>query len=160
MKEAPQGSNPEPSSPGDSTLETTTNSVPDDRFLSGAYSRILRTSIALSITATLIASFFSRLSGMGLGTGSLVACLNLVWLHQGAEMLVRRMLPAAVMPSKFWLFLSFPARYLMVIGAAYVILKSHPGMRLGFIIGLVVPVIAMMCEAGYEAFSSGNKDQP
>jgi hypothetical protein len=97
---------------------------------------------------------------MGLATGSLVACLSLVFLHQGAEMLVRRMLPAGGKPSKFWLFLSFPARYLMVIGVAYVILKSYPGMRLGFMIGLVMPVISMMCEAGYEAFSSGSKDQP
>ena len=69
MKETPQGSNPEPSSPGDSTLETITNSVPDDPFLSGAYSRILRTSIALSITATLIASFFGRFERHGISDG-------------------------------------------------------------------------------------------
>jgi len=80
-----------------------------------------------------------------------IACLSFMWLHQGAEMLVRRMLPAAAKASKLWILLSFPARYLAVIGLSYVILKSYPGMRVGFIIGLVLPVLAMMCEAAYEA---------
>jgi hypothetical protein len=133
--------------------------VPDDPFLSGAYRRILRTTIALSIIATIGSVLVSWRSSAGVAAGSLIACLSFVWLHQGAEMLVRRMLPAAGTPSKFWLLLSFPARYLLIIGAAYVILKSYPGMRVGFIVGLVLPVLAMMCEAGFEAFSNSSKDQ-
>ncbi len=133
--------------------------VADDPFLSGAYRRILRITIALSIAGTIVATLISWRSGMGVAAGSLIACLSFVWLHQGAEMLVRRMLPGSGIPSKFWLLLSFPARYFVVIAAAYVILKSYPGMRVGFIVGLVLPVMAMMCEAVYEAFSSGNKVQ-
>jgi hypothetical protein len=128
--------------------------VAEDPFLSGAYRRILRTTIALSVAATIAAMLISWQSGLGLAAGSFIACLSFVWLHQGAEILVRRMLPGSGIPSKFWLLLSFPARYFVVIAAAYVILKSYPGMRVGFIVGLVLPVLAMMCEAAYEAFSN------
>jgi hypothetical protein len=130
--------------------------VPDEPFLSGAYRRILHTAIALSIAATLAAALINWRSAAGLAAGSLIGCLNFVWLHQGAEMLVRRMLPGPEIPSKFWLLLSFSARYSVVLAAAYVILKSHPGMRVGFIVGLVLPVVAMMCEAAYEAFSNSS----
>ena len=63
------------------------------------------------------------------------------------------------MPSRFWIIQSFPVRYFVVIAAAYVILKSYPGMRVGFIVGLVLPILAMMCEAGYEALFSTKKSQ-
>ena len=128
--------------------------VPDDPFLSGAYHRILRTTIILSVASAVIATAFNRRTGAGLAIGSFLACLSFMWLHQCAEMLVRRMLPADGTSSKFWILLSFPTRYFVIIAAAYVILKSYPGMRMGFVVGLVMPVLAMMCEAWYEAFSN------
>jgi ATP synthase I chain len=131
--------------------------VPDDPFLSGAYRRILRTSIVLSVTASIAAAVMNRQTGLGIAVGSSIACLNFVWLHQGVDVLVRRMLPVPGRPSRFWVLQSFPVRYFVVIAAAYVILKSYPGMRVGFIVGLALPVLAMMCEAAFEAFSSINK---
>ncbi len=133
--------------------------VPDDPFLSGAYRRILRTSIVLSVVASIVATIMNRQAGIGVAVGSLIACLNFVWLHQGADLLIRRMLPGFESPSRFWIIQSFPVRYFVVIAAAYVILKSYPGMRVGFIVGLVLPILAMMCEGAYEAFFSTKKSQ-
>ena len=133
--------------------------TPDDPFLSGAYRRILRTSIVLSVAASIAATFMKRQAGIGVAVGSLIACLNFVWLHQGADLLVRRMLPGSGNPSRFWIIQSFPVRYFVVLAAAYVILKSYQGMRLGFIVGLVLPILAMMCEAIYEALFSTKKSQ-
>jgi hypothetical protein len=135
----------------------TPHTVPDDPFLSAAYSRILRTSIVLSVAASAAAAVMHRQAGLGVAVGSSIACLNFVWLHQGVDVLVRRMLPTPEKPSRFWVLQSFPVRYFAVIVVAYVILKGYQGMRVGFIVGLALPVLAMMCEAAYEAFSSISK---
>jgi hypothetical protein len=87
-----------------------------------------------------------------LATGGLVACLNFVWLHHGAEMAIRRMTdPPKSAPSKFRLTLAFTARYVLVLAAAYVILKGYPHVRVAFTVGLACPVIAAMGEGLYEA---------
>jgi hypothetical protein len=126
--------------------------VSDDPFLSGAYRRILRITIILSVIASMAATIISHQAGLGTAAGAFIASLSFIWLHQGADLLVRRMLPAAAKRSKFWILLSFPARYFVVFAVSYVILRGYPGMRVGFIVGLVLPVLAMMCEAAYEAF--------
>ena len=148
MPADPTSSDPDPS-----------QAVPDDPFLSGAYRRILRTSIVLSVTASIIAAVMNRHTGVGVAVGSLIACLNFMWLNQGAELLVRRVLPGSEKPSRFWIIQSFPVRYFVVLAAAYVILKSYPGMRVGFIVGLVLPILAMMSEGAYEALFSPKKTQ-
>ena len=98
-------------------------------------------------------------SGLGLAAGAVVAYLNFVWLHRGAELLIQRMLTPENAPSKLRLFLTFVGRYLFVLVAAYVILKGYPSMRAGFIVGLASPVLAAMCEGVYEAVVIGRKDQ-
>jgi hypothetical protein len=122
--------------------------------LSGAYHRIQRVAIALSVTATLGAVLLVNWqSGLGLAVGSALAFLNFVWLHRGAETMVQRMLtPADSVPARLRLMFHFPVRYLLVIAVAYVILKSYPKMLIGFIVGLVLPVLATMGEGIYEAF--------
>ncbi|HMF89629.1 MAG TPA: ATP synthase subunit I, partial [Candidatus Angelobacter sp.] len=84
--------------------------------------------------------------------GALAACLNFVWLHYGTEMMIQRMMdPKKNAPSKFRLALAFTARYVLVLAAAYVILKGYPQVRVAFIVGLACPVIAAMGEGLYEA---------
>lgn len=150
--------NPAPTdAPDPISSDVSSQIVPDDPFLSGAYRRVLRTSIVLSVAASIAAAVMNRQAGIGVAVGSLISCLNFVWLHQGVDVLVRRMLPATEKPSRFWVLQSFPVRYFAVIAVAYVILKGYQGMRVGFIVGLALPVLAMMCEAAYEAFSSISK---
>ena len=156
----PESDDPQPVEPEPIYPETPI-SPETEAQLSGAYRRIWQSAIALSILATLIATFFvSRPCGVGLAIGSLVAFINFVWLHHGTEMLVQRMLvPAKGGPSKFRLMFPFPGRYFLIIVVAYVILKSYPKMLIGFIVGLVLPVLAAMGEGIYEAVVISKTDQ-
>jgi len=135
--------------------------------LSGAYRRILRVAIALSVAGTLIAALlFTWQSGLGLAIGSLLAYINFVWLHRGTERLVERIIasnrPTAVgetKPRKVRLAFPFPLRYALLIAVAYVILKSYPRLLIGFIVGLILPILAAMGEGIYEALVISKIDQ-
>lgn len=124
-----------------------------EEFLSGAYRRILWMACGLSVTGAVAATVLAGWrSGLGLAVGALVACLNFVWLHHGAELMIERMVePAKQAPSKLGLLLAFTARYAFVLVAAYVILGGYPQARVAFIGGLACPVIAAMGEGLYEA---------
>ena len=127
--------------------------------LSGAYRRILRVAIALSVAGTLVAALlFTWQSGLGLAIGSLLAYINFVWLHRGTERLVERILASnktttadASKARKVRFAFPFPLRYALLIGVAYVILKSYPRLLIGFIVGLILPILAAMGEGIYEA---------
>jgi hypothetical protein len=134
-------------------------SGPTEAFLSGAYRRIQRIAIVLSAAAAIAALLlFHWRAALGVAVGSVLAYLNLVWLHHGAELMVERMAaPAATRPSKLRLMLAFVFRYIFVIAIAYVILKGYPRMLVGFIVGLTFPILAAMCEGVYEAIVGSNQ---
>jgi hypothetical protein len=135
--------------------------VPDtslEQRLDQAYQRVLKFMITLSLLGIPITGVLAGWrSSFGLGLGAGIAILNIVWLHQGAELLVRRMVAAgsassaAERPSKLRMMLFFPLRYLSVIAAVYAILKGYPGVLVSFIVGLTLPVAALMGEGVYEA---------
>jgi len=129
--------------------------------LSGAYGRIQRVAIALSVTATLAAFLLANWpSGLGLAIGSTLALINFIWLHRGTETMVQRMLaPTESISSRLRLMSHFPGRYLLVIAVAYVILKSYPRLLVGFIVGLILPILASMGEGIYEAVVLSRIDQ-
>ncbi len=132
-----------------------------EAFLSGAYRRILRTTIVLAIAATFVATgFFSWHAGVGVALGAVLAGVNFIWLHHGSELMIRRLVdPAEIAPSKLRLMLAFVGRYVCVIAGAYVILKSYPRMLEGFIVGLALPILAAMSEGIYEAVVTSRNDQ-
>jgi ATP synthase I chain len=120
--------------------------------LSGAYQRILRVAIVLSVIAVVIATLLGGWrSGLGLAIGASLAYLNFVWLHHGTERLVQRILTSGKAPSKVRFAFPFPLRYVLLIAAVYVILKSYPGLLVGFLVGLILPIVASMGEGVYEA---------
>jgi hypothetical protein len=135
--------------------------------LSGAYRRILRVTISLSVAGTFAAALlFTWQSGLGLAIGSLLAYINFVWLHRGTERLVERIIAsnrtAAVgesKPRKVRFAFPFPLRYALLIAVAYVILKSYPRLLIGFIVGLILPILAAMGEGIYEALVISKVDQ-
>jgi hypothetical protein len=135
--------------------------------LSGAYRRILQVAIALSVVGTLIAALlFSWQSGLGLAIGSLLAYINFVWLHHGTERLVERIIASNQTttadnskPRKVRFAFPFPLRYALLIAVTYVILKSYPRLLIGFIVGLILPILAAMGEGIYEAVVIGKIDQ-
>jgi ATP synthase I chain len=135
--------------------------------LSGAYKRILRIAMGLSVAGTLTAILlFSWQSGLGLAIGSLLAFINFVWLHRGTERLVERMVVSnkttstdKTKPRKVRFAFPFPLRYALLIAVAYVILKSYPRLLIGFIVGLILPILAAMGEGIYEAVVISKTDQ-
>ena len=135
--------------------------------LSGAYRRILRVAIALSVAGTLAAALlFTWQSGLGLAIGSLLAYINFVWLHRGTERLVERIIASnrttavgETKPRKARFAFPFPLRYALLIAVAYVILKSYPRLLIGFIVGLILPILAAMGEGLYEALVISRIDQ-
>jgi hypothetical protein len=111
--------------------------------------------MGLSIASTVASTpLFGWRSGLGLAIGSAIAFLNLVWLHHGSTIMIERMItPAPSAPSKFRVMLAFAGRYAVVIATAYVILKSFPSIRIGFMVGLALPILAAICEGVYEAIA-------
>jgi hypothetical protein len=132
-----------------------------DERLSGAYRRILRVAIVLSVVGSLAAALlFNWQSGLGLAVGALLAFINFVWLHRGTEKLVGRLISAGKSPPRKVRFaFLFPLRYALMIAVAYVILKSYPALLVGFMVGLILPIIASMGEGIYEALVISRIDQ-
>ncbi|HZU32118.1 MAG TPA: ATP synthase subunit I [Candidatus Angelobacter sp.] len=128
--------------------------------LSGAYRRILRVAIVLSVATALAAAIFVNWqAGLGVAIGSLIAYLNFVWLHRGTERLVERMLATENKATKTRFVFPSLWRYLLIMAALYVIFKGYPRMLVGFIVGLALPVLASMAEGIYEAIAISKIDQ-
>ena len=142
-------------------LSETPNSPQMERFLGGAYPRIVKLALALTAIAGVSSLLLANWRGsLALIFGAAVGIVNLVWLHRGADMIVQRMLGAGKSgPSKLRMALFFPLRYLLVIAAVYAILKGYPGVLVSFIVGLGMPVMAMIGESIYEAVVLTKRDR-
>jgi len=156
---------PEDAAPGEEIDQAPADQMPVDpameERLSGAYHRILRVAIVLSVAGTLAAALlFSWQSGLGLAVGAVLAVINFVWLHRSTEKLVARMISSGQSPPRKLRFVfPFPVRYALMIAVAYVILKSYPALLVGFLVGLILPIIASMGEGIYEALVVSRIDQ-
>ena len=121
----------------------------------------------LALPERVVAALLSNWpSALGFAIGSLLAYINFVWLHRGTERLVERILASnkAVTddkskPRKVRFAFPFPLRYGLLIAVAYVILKSYPRLLIGFIVGLILPILAAMAEGVYEALVISRIDQ-
>ena len=161
-----QGSSPDQNTDPEIFDQTPLDPGMEER-LSGAYRRILRVATALSVAGTLAAALlFTWQSGLGLAIGSLLAYINFIWLHHGTERLVERIIASnratavgETKPRKVRFAFPFPLRYALLIAVAYVILKSYPRLLIGFIVGLILPILAAMGEGIYEAVVIGRIDQ-
>lgn len=132
-----------------------------EAFLSGAFRRIQKITIVLSLAAAVTATLlWGWRSGLALALGALVAYLNFAWLYRSSEAMVQRMLaPAETRPSRLKSVLSFAGRYVFVIAFAYVIFKGYPQVRVAVMVGLILPILATMCEGIYEAFVISKIDE-
>ena len=128
-------------------------------FLSRAYQRIRRITIALDILAVVVANAaFGWRTGVGVTFGAIVSYLNLLWLHRGTQILTERML-AASSYSKSRVVLAFLGRLVFMIAAGYVTFKSSAEALYGFLAALALPVAGLMCEGVYEAFVGRNTSE-
>ena len=131
----------------------------EETFLSGAYQRILRNIVVISILATVgTAVFFGWECGLGVAIGAVVAYLNLRWLHHGTSLIVDRMLVAGSF-SRARLWLAFLGRFGFILAVACVIFVSSRSVFYGFVASLVLPIAGAVCEAGYEVLRGRNPSE-
>jgi hypothetical protein len=134
---------------------------PMTRYLDRAYPRIVKFALALTVVGVAVSIPLQDWRGtLVLAVGATIGILNLVWLHRGTNLMVSRMLGAgAARPSRLRVALFFPLRYILVIGAVYAILEGYPRVLVSFIVGLGLPVLALIGESIYEAVVLSKTDR-
>lgn len=117
--------------------------------------RLLRSILILSVVLLVPAFWFYRLAGaVGFAFGAAVSYLNFHSLSRGVERLTKRIVDQNSREKGGRIVLRFMLRYLLVGAVAYAIFKSSAPAFRGFLWGLLVPVAALMVEAGWEAYAA------
>lgn len=124
-----------------------------DAVYSGALSRIQRCMGILAVAIPILAWFrFGGRTALGLACGCLIALFNFVWLKRGVEALGDRVVGSGKAQSGKGIVARFLLRYVLMGLAAYGILTVSPASLYGLLAGLFLPVVAIACEAAYEAY--------
>jgi hypothetical protein len=124
-----------------------------DSFYSGALVRIRNFMLALALLLAAGAWLkFGRWSALGFILGCVIAYLNFHWLKSGVAALADRVTGTGKAQSGTGIVARFLLRYLLLGAAAYGILTSFPASLRGLFAGLLLPVGAIACEAGYELY--------
>jgi len=129
--------------------------VDADAFYAGALDRIRNSMIGLALVLFAGAWWkFGRVPALGFLLGCIIAYLNFHWLKSGVSGLTDRVTHSGKPQSGKGIIARFLLRYVLLGGAAYVILTSFPGSLRGLFAGLFLPVGAIACEALYEVYAA------
>ena len=124
-----------------------------DEFYSGAYVRILRFMLVLGIGATIAVLLrFGVAVGAGFVAGCAIAFLNFYWLKRVVSALADRATATGERQSSKGVVLRFLLRYFLIAVGAYAIFKISRSGLYGLLVGLFLPVGAIMIEAVYELY--------
>jgi hypothetical protein len=129
-----------------------------ERFLDGAHRRLARLMLALgSLTAPLLWAALGWHFALGFLLGALVAAINYYWLKSIAAAFAD-VATQTGRHSSAGIVAKSLLRLVLLGVLVYVIFRSSGQVAYGFLAGLFVPVAAMVCEAGYEAWSALRHD--
>ena len=129
--------------------------VDADAFYAAALDRIRNSMIELALVLFPGAWWkFGRVPALGFLLGCIIAYLNFHWLKSGVSGLTDRVTHSGKPQSGKGIIARFLLRYVLLGGAAYVILTSFPGSLRGLFAGLFLPVGAIACEALYEVYAA------
>ena len=129
--------------------------TPSEAFYGGALDRIRNLMIGLALVLSAGAWWkFGRFPALGFLLGCIIAYLNFHWLKTGVSGLTDRVTHTGKPQSGKGIIARFLLRYVLLGGAAYVILTSFPGSLHGLFAGLFLPVGAIACEALYEFYAA------
>ena len=122
-----------------------------EAFYSGAAPRIARFIVALAAPAAIaVGLWLGWRAALGCAAGVAAGYYSFTSLERAVAALAGRIADQASREHGGRIVFRLLARYLLVAALAFVIMSvSRSGIR-GFLAGLCVPVLAMMCEAGYE----------
>lgn len=131
------------------------NNPEAEKFYDGAYARIWRT---IATLATMLAIVATVGLGWRMGASFLIGCalgtVNFLWLKRAITTFAGRMVePNAVPDTRVRSSaVRFVARYALVGTALYVIFTSSIVNTVGVLVGLFLPVAAILVEAVYETY--------
>jgi hypothetical protein len=126
-----------------------------DRFFAAAIPRMLRFVLILGAIFTLGAAWRGGwITALGFGAGCFVSYLSFRSLSKGVQSLASRIVETGQPGTGFALVNGFFLRYLLAGIVAYVIFTSSSRAFRGFLFGLCTPVVAMLMEAGFEAYTA------
>lgn len=126
-----------------------------EQFYEGAYARIMRSMAVFAAIFTVAAEFrFGWRVAGGFLVGCGLAVVNFLWLKRTIATLASRIVEpqaetVSKKPTTKWLL-----RYALFGGIAYVIFKSSILSLTGVMVGLFLPVAAILTEAVYETYAA------
>lgn len=141
------------------TPETSASTAaPSDRFLEGAYGRIVRLMAAVTLVAApvLWLALGWRFAA-GFVAGAAAAGLNYYWLKSAVSALAD-VVTRTGNRSTAGIVAKSLLRYGLLAFLVYGIFRGSGQVVYGFFAGLFVPVAAMVCEAAFEAWSALRHD--
>src|SRR3954471_9574445 len=136
--------------------ESTISPDPEaEQFYEGAYVRIMRSMVVFAVIFTIAAEIkFGWRTAGGFLVGCGLAVVNFLWLKRTIATLASKIIQpqaetASKKPTTKWLL-----RYALFGGIAYVIFKSSILSLTGVMVGLFLPVAAILTEAVYETYAA------
>jgi hypothetical protein len=136
------GSPPDPNSPA-------------ELFYGGAIVRILHLTLIFgALGAVLAFAAYGVRAGLGFCIGAGLSYWNFRTLASSVNSLGERIVVGHSRETGGLIVVRFVSRILLVGLAGYAIFIGSPGSLKGFLVGLCMPVPALMWEAGYEGFAA------
>jgi hypothetical protein len=124
-----------------------------------ALPRIFRILLIISLLSLVPAwSRYGWVGAVGFAAGALVSGLNFRALQRSVEALADRIVNLHSQEKGRRIVFRFLLRYALVATVAYAIFNSSALAFRGFLVGLCLPVAAMMIEAALEAFMAFRRD--
>ena len=127
----------------------------DESFFSAAFERILRIlAVLLPCSAILFWIFFNHRFALGFMVGGAIAIINFLSLRKLVIAFADRVIASSGKERSSGLALRFLLRYGIIAVAGYAIFKSSAMSAYGLLVGLGIPAVGIMIEAGYELYGS------
>jgi hypothetical protein len=132
-------------------MQPPTSSAPE--FYNGALSRI-RKFLLVGAAVGLLGSvlFFRWPVSIGFGIGALVSYINHRWLERVISGLGERITTGQSRERGGGIVIRAVLRYAFIAGGAYVIFNVSLTALYGFLAGVCLPIVAIICEAAVEIF--------
>jgi uncharacterized membrane protein len=143
----------EASPPEENSASGFTRDASSDLLFNSSLRRLERMIPALAIAASLVMGFkIAWPVGLGFLAGAAVAYINFRWLKSTVMAFSDAVTQTGPPRSRPSVVLRFLTRFVLIAVGAYVIFVSYPVAFHGFLGGLLVPVLAILAEAGYAVY--------
>ena len=137
-------------------MANTTGGAGDEAFYAAAERRIEYLTIGIGAAGALGAAIgWGVRVGVGVASGALLSWINFRWMKQGIGTLAR--VSAAQQDAEkiripSWVYIKFFGRYVLLIVAAYVILRGFKSTAASLLAGLFAAVAAVLVESVGQLF--------